>query len=206
MYETMFLVDESAFDAWINCANTEGVDSCVAQLLAQARAHTEEEFRQWFDDHLDEEGKVIGGIVDLLMLMLQKMQWPLGNLLGEDAQQLEAALTLVPSLAPVVEAFDKPQRDLGKLRKIASGLHVVSDTASAAKLLPTLSQWTNREQVKARLDTVQLAWLPRLFGRRKDLVDWTARDSMWERWLSITDALAANASQPGTLLVRETEV
>jgi len=206
VYETIFLVDESAFDAWINYANTEGVDSCVARLLTQARAHAEEEVRQWLDDRLDDEGNLdVGEIDDLLMLMLQKMQWPLGNLLGQDAQQLEASLALVPSLAPVIDAFDKPQRDLGKLRKVASGLHVVSDTALAANLVDIVSPWTSREQVAARLATLQLPWTARLFGRRKHLVDWTARDSMWARWLSITDALKANASKPGMLLLRQTE-
>lgn len=206
VYQTIFLIDESAFDAWINRSNTEGVDSCVAQLLTQARAHAQEEVRQRLDEHLDDEGKFqVGDISDLLMLTLHKMQWPLGNMLGQDAQRLEAALALVPSLAPVVDAFDKPQRDLGKLRKIASGLHVVSDTAVAANLEHVVSQWTSREQVAARLATLQLPWTARLFGRRKHLLDWTASDSMWERWLSIAEALKANASTPGTLLVCQTE-
>ena len=92
-----------------------------------------------------------------------------------------------------------------RLQRSHSGLHVVSDTAVAANLLDIVSQWTSREQVEARLATLQLPWTARLFGRRKHLVDWTARDSMWERWSTITDALKANASKPGMLLLRQTE-
>ncbi len=210
--ESLHQVPEAALNDWLTRAaattTVEQLDALRNDAVTRARAQDAQAIRAWVDDHLDgydEADPPALDIGDLLMLLTATQTWHLGNALGSTAEQLSQALGVVPELAPLARALDGEVRSLGRLKSLASGLRVVLDAPTARALLPLVTGWSTRAEATTRLEGVGVSWLRKLFGAHKALAAWTHDDAVWERWASISEAIAAVAERGG-FLVWETEV